>query len=237
MRCALAAVLLLSIAGACATGSETAAPKLAPSDVLASTPMQSGPAREAFRGSVSVLDASTRARMTSSWRPGCPVPLDDLRLLRLTHVSFDGRVHAGELIVHEDHARAVLGVFRVLFESGFPIERMELIDVYGGDDDRSMAANNTSGFNCRASSGSPDQWSQHAYGLAVDIDPVQNPYVTKSGDVEPPKGAAYADRSSEAPGVIHRNDVVVKTFASIGWSWGGDWSSAKDYQHFSANGL
>jgi hypothetical protein len=153
----------------------------------------------------------------------------------LTHWGFDGRLHAGELVVHEDHARAVLGVFDALFEARFPIERMELVDVYDGDDGRSMEANNTSGFNCRRSSGGAGAWSQHAYGLAIDINPVQNPYVTTGGRVEPSAGARHVNRTA-APGVIRGGDVVVRAFEAIGWSWGGDWSSAKDYQHFSANG-
>lgn len=242
MRRMLAAALLLPIAVACAPRREATAdaqrasiePATQAQASIASPPE---PVANQFHGSASVLDAATRARMTFSWRAGCPVPLKDLRLLRLTHWGFDGRVHAGELVVNEDHARAVLGVFRELFESGFPIERMELVDVYGGEDDRSMAANNTSAFNCRPSTGAPGEWSQHSYGMAIDINPVQNPYVTKSGNVDPPKGAAYADRSTKAQGVIHHNDAVVEAFTRIGWKWGGEWSSAKDYQHFSANGL
>ena len=242
MRRLIAAALLLPIAVACSPRPETTKD----AQRVANTPAtyapepkasSSQPTANAFRGSVSTMDAATRAGMTYSWRAGCPVPLKDLRILRLTHWGFDGRVHDGELVIRDDHAGAVLGVFRVLFESGFPIARMELVDVYEADDDRSMAANNTSAFNCRPSTGAPGEWSQHSYGLAIDINPVQNPYVTKRGSVDPPKGAAYADRSTEAPGVIHRNDAVVQAFARIGWEWGGDWTSAKDYQHFSANGL
>jgi hypothetical protein len=234
MRRVLVASLLLPIA-ACASDHGAVPPKLNPTKTAEATPTQV--AQDEFAGSISTLDAATRARMTFSWRTGCPVPLKDLRILRMTHLGFDGRVHDGELVVHEDHAGAVLGVFRSLFDAEFPIERMELVDEYEGDDDLSMAANNTSAFNCRPSTGSPGEWSQHAYGLAIDINPVQNPYVTKSGSVEPPKGAAYVDRSTKAPGVIHPNDAVVQAFARIGWEWGGDWTSAKDYQHFSANGL
>jgi hypothetical protein len=238
----IAAGLLLPLAVACAPRPEATkdAQSVASAPIThVPTPIASSsePAVDQFHGSVSSIDAATQARMTHSWRTGCPVPLKDLRIIRMTHRGFDGRVHAGELVVHEDHAGAVLGVFRSLFDAEFPIERMELVDEYQGDDDLSMAANNTSAFNCRPSTGSPGEWSQHAYGLAIDINPVQNPYVTKSGSVDPPKGAAYVDRSTKAPGVIHRNDAVVQAFARIGWEWGGDWTSAKDYQHFSANGL
>ncbi|MDQ3570874.1 MAG: M15 family metallopeptidase [Actinomycetota bacterium] len=202
-----------------------------------STPPPPSPAPPAppFQGSARSIDGATRSRMTSSWRPGCPVAIEDLRLLSVDHWGFDGRVHRGELVVHRDQAGRVLHVMGQLFEARFPIERMQLVDVYGGDDDRSMAANNTSAFNCRSVSGRAGVWSQHSYGWAVDINPVQNPYVS-GGRVSPPAGAVYADRSLRRPGMIHAGDAVVRAFASIGWGWGGNWGSAKDYQHFSATG-
>ena len=115
------------------------------------------------------------------------------------------------------------------------IEQVRLVDEFGGDDDRSMAANNSSAFNCRKATGS-DRWSEHAFGGAVDINPVQNPYVTGSGAVLPPNGAAHTRRDRATPGLITAGDPVVKAFAAIGWRWGGDWSEGKDYQHFSATG-
>jgi hypothetical protein len=175
------------------------------------------------------------ARLHSSWRPGCPVPLEDLRLLALDHWGFDGAEHRGELVVHADHAEAVVGVFRTLFEARFPIERMELVDAFGGDDDATMAANNTSGFNCREVVGRPGVWSQHAFGLAIDINPLVNPYVLAPDDVRPPAGVAYLDRAQDALGLIRGGDVVVGAFAAIGWEWGGTWDMP-DYQHFSARG-
>jgi hypothetical protein len=159
----------------------------------------------------------------------------DLRLLTLTHRGFDGAIRTGELVVHEDHALAVVGVFKTLFEAGFPIQRMKLVDEYQGDDDASMAANNTSGFNCRLATGSDDTWSQHAYGWAIDINPVQNPYVN-GNTVLPPSGVAYLDRSDLRQGMVVDGDPVVAAFVSIGWEWGGDWVTLKDYQHFSATG-
>jgi hypothetical protein len=194
------------------------------------------PAASELRGSVAPIDEAVRARMHSSWRPGCPVPLEDLRLLTVRHWGFDGSLRGGELVVHHKHAGAVLDVFARLAEARFPIERIELVDVYMGDDDRSMAANNTSAFNCRTVSGRPGVWSQHAYGWAIDINPVHNPYVTGGGRVSPPAGEPYADRSVHRPGMILPGDAVVRAFAAIGWSWGGDWASTKDYQHFSATG-
>jgi hypothetical protein len=180
------------------------------------------------------IEAAPAERMTASWRPGCPVAPADLRLLTLTHWGFDGRVHRGELVIHEDQARAVKVVFRALFKARFPIKRMQLVDVYGGDDDRSMAANNTSGFNCRGVAGS-SSWSEHAYGRAIDVNPIQNPEV-RDGRVSPPAGARYLDRSRRARGLIRADDAVVRAFAAVGWGWGGYWTSLKDYQHFSATG-
>lgn len=172
--------------------------------------------------------------MTSSWRPGCPVPLSDLRLIKLTHWGFDGQPRPGELVVHRESADRVLGAFAALFEARFPVEQVRLIDEFGGDDDRSMAANNTSGFNCRRVAGSRS-WSQHAYGRAIDVNPVQNPYVRSGNDVRPPEGRPYVRRDPGVQGLITANGPVVAAFTRIGWAWGGRWASP-DYQHFSSTG-
>lgn len=188
-----------------------------------------------FSGAISAIDAGTRRRMAASWRPGCPVPLSDLRLLTVDHWGFDGAERRGQLVVHGDEAEAVLGVMEELYAARFPIERMELVDAYGADDAASMAANNTSAFNCREVTGRPGVWSEHSYGRAIDINPVQNPYVM--GDtVLPPAGTAYANRAQDAPGMIHPDGPVVRAFADAGWSWGGSWDAPKDYQHFSSAG-
>lgn len=173
--------------------------------------------------------------MAASWRAGCPVPLRDLRLIRTDHWGLDRTVHRGELVVHRDQAAKVVRVLRALFVARFPIARIQLVDVYGANDRRSMAANNTSAFNCRYVSGTT-RWSEHAYGRAIDMNPIQNPYVSSSGRASPPAGAAYVDRSRKAPGMIHSRDAVVRAFAAVGWGWGGHWSGIKDYQHFSASG-
>lgn len=169
-----------------------------------------------------------------SWRPGCPVALDDLRLLSLTYWGFDEQAHQGELVVHADHAENIVSVMEQLYVEQFPIERMELVDVYGGDDDASMAANNTSAFNCREVAGRPGVLSQHSFGLAIDVNPVQNPYILRDGTVLPP--GAVTERADPVTGLIARPGVIVEAFAAIGWSWGGDWSGVVDYQHFSASG-
>ena len=185
-----------------------------------------------FSSSVATIDDP--ARLSASWRAGCPVEIADLRLLTVSHWDFEGAVRDGELVVHADVAESIARSFRELFDAAFPIERMELVDVYGGDDTRSMDANNTSAFNCRPATGS-SRWSEHAYGRAIDINPVQNPYVPRRGAVQPSAGSAFVDRSPST-GVITADGPVVAAFAGIGWEWGGSWSSAKDYQHFSESG-
>jgi hypothetical protein len=169
-----------------------------------------------------------------SWHRGCPAGVETLRLLTLTYWGFDGRVHTGRLVVAATQTRAVLRAMRGLYDARFPIRRMQLVERYGADDDRSMAADNTSGFNCRrVYPGGP--WSAHAFGLAIDINPVENPYIT-SGGVSPPAGAGFVDRSQYRKGMIHAGDAVVRAFAAVGWTWGGAWRYPKDYQHFSATG-
>jgi D-alanyl-D-alanine carboxypeptidase len=190
---------------------------------------------QGFRGRVSRIDPRTRRRMTGvSWRPGCPVGLRDLRLLRVTHWGFDRGNHRGRLVVHRRHAAAMLRVMRRLHRLRFPIRQMRLVDAFGADDRRSMAADNTSAFNCRFVAGT-SRWSEHAYGRAIDVNPIENPYV--AGDhVSPPAGAPFAQRGRHRRGMIHGGGPVAAAFASIGWEWAGRWPGAQDYQHFSATG-
>jgi D-alanyl-D-alanine carboxypeptidase len=188
-----------------------------------------------FRGRIVAGRDAVRSRVRYSWRRGCPVGPVELRLLQVDHWGLDGRVHRGELIVHRDHARRVLVVLGRLFQARYPIQRLRLVDAYRASDDRSMAANNTSGFNCRRVSGS-SRWSEHAFGRAIDVNPLRNPWVTRGGRVSPPAGRPYANRGRRAAGMIHGGDRVVRAFAAAGWRWGGDWSGSKDYQHFSSSG-
>ena len=188
-----------------------------------------------FSGRVWRIRPQLAERMRgSSWHPGCPVPIRNLRLLTLTHWGYDGEVHDGRLVVRRAQAEPVLWVMRRLFNREFPIKRMRLVDAYNGNDNRSMNANNTSAFNCRYVAGTTT-WSQHAFGTAIDINPVQNPYV-QGNHVSPERGRPWADRSKQHPGMIRGGGVVVRAFARIGWEWGGFWSSAKDYQHLSLTG-
>jgi hypothetical protein len=197
--------------------------------------VKAGTAAPTFRGSIVAGRAAVRERVRYSWRRACPVGPVELRLLRVDHWGLDGRVHRGELIVHRDHARRVLVVFGKLFKARYPIQRLRPVDAYRADDDRSMADNNTSGFNCRRVSGT-SRWSEHAFGRAIDLNPLRNPYVTRGGRVSPPAGRPYANRVRRAAGMIHGGDTVVRAFAAAGWRWGGYWSGSRDYQHFSATG-
>jgi hypothetical protein len=182
----------------------------------------------------SSIESISTGDLPASWRSGCPVGVESLRMVEVSHWGFDGKERTGTLIVAAAVAEDMVDIMSRLFTAGFPIERMEPVDVYDGDDNRSMAANNTSAFNCRAVTGG-SSWSEHSYGTAVDVNPLLNPYV-RGGTVLPPEGSAYADRSLDEPGMIHAGDEVVEAFGAHGWIWGGTWDSTKDYQHFSTSG-
>jgi hypothetical protein len=180
--------------------------------------------------------AVSRAELGNSYRPGCPVGPSQLRLLALSYIGFDGRPHRGALVVNRALVGAVERVFARLYAARFPLRRMEPVSRYGGDDNRSMAADNTSGFNCRlAVTTGAKAWSAHAYGEAIDVNPVENPYVL-GGRVYPPAGAAYLDRVHPRPGMAFPGGTLVAAFAAVGWQWGGRWTASPDYQHFSSTG-
>jgi hypothetical protein len=173
------------------------------------------------------------AAYATSWHAGCPVARSSLRLITMRYRGFDGRMHEGRLVVSVRVAPGVVRVFRRLYDAGYPIRRMVPIDAYGNDDDRSLAADNTAGFNCRRAVGGSG-WSMHASAEAIDVNPRENPYVIGSR-VLPPAGRPFLSRPFVA-GVIHHGDAVWRAFRSIGWGWGGDWKGAVDYQHFSSTG-
>ena len=189
-----------------------------------------------FHSSVQPIPSQMRAQMTGvSWHAGCPVGLGELRLITLTYRGFDGRDHTGRLIANRSAGSQLVGVFRRLYAARFPIRRMEPVDRYGGDDYRSIEADNTSAFNCRAATGS-SRWSNHAYGLAIDVNPIENPYIS-SGHTSHPASVPYLDRSRRRPGMAYAGGVLVEAFRGVGWGWGGSWSgSVQDTQHFSYNG-
>jgi hypothetical protein len=167
----------------------------------------------------------------TTWHAGCPVAPDNLRQLTVTYLDFNGNRRTGTLIMNKDLADETLRIFRSLLDHGFLIERMTPIEDYGGDDDASMAANNTSAFNCRDATGKPGVFSNHSWGRAIDINPLTNPYV-KGDKVLPPSGRKYLDRSKAFPGSILANSFIVHEFEKAGWTWGGSWPDRQDYQHF-----
>ena len=194
-----------------------------------------------FKGAVSALPGWLVERMRgTTWRPGCPVPLRDLRLLSLRYWGFDGRVHQGPMVVNASVARDVVFAFRRIFQAHFPIKILHLTHRYvPSHEDPNDKRDWTASFNCRVAvtaRGPRTNWSQHAYGLAIDINPMQNPYVTSDGYIFDYHARRYRDRSLHLPGMIHPGDAVVRAFEAIGWTWAGTWSHDKDYMHFSQNG-
>ncbi|ACY18007.1 M15 family metallopeptidase [Haliangium ochraceum] len=166
-----------------------------------------------------------------SWRehPACPAR-SALALIHMNHWGFDERVHRGTLVVAAELAREIVQAFEQIFAARFPIERMTPVAEFGGDDEASMAANNCSAFNFRVIAGT-ERLSQHSFGNAIDINPVQNPWLS-GGRVLPEAGRAYIERAGQHPGMIVRPGPVTDAFDAVGWDWGGDWSDYKDYHHF-----
>ncbi|MEB3965691.1 M15 family metallopeptidase [Streptomyces kunmingensis] len=177
----------------------------------------------------------TAAQLGRTWHPGCPVGPGRLRLVRLDHWGFDGRVRRGEIVVHERVVRDVVYVFGKAFAARFPVRRMRTMAAYKGSDPAAMADDNTSAFNCRGVTGDPGVLSQHSYGDAVDINTLENPYVDVHGRVHPAAGAKFLDRRRRDPGMLRAGDAVTTAMRHVGWPWGARWSNP-DYQHFSANG-
>jgi D-alanyl-D-alanine carboxypeptidase len=186
-----------------------------------------------FHGTIQPLPAPLRSDLvaTQTWRAGCPVSLSHLRLPSVDYWGFDSRVHSGRLVVNEVVAQPLLGVFRRLYELRFPIRRMQPLETSGDD---------TSAFECREAVPSPcpgasstHHWSEHAYGEAVDLNPIENPY-TGCGRTRERASIPYLDRTRQRTGMV--TPAVVAAFSAIGWGWGGDWTGTKDYMHFSATG-
>jgi hypothetical protein len=174
----------------------------------------------------------TRAELGASWHAGCPVAPAALRRARLSYWGFDSEAQTGELVVNADTVPAVKRIFARLYAGRFPLRRMRTIDAYGASDDRSMAADNTSGFNCRyAVAPGPRRWSAHAYGRAIDVNPIENPYL-EGKRVLPPAGRAFLDRTKRRRGMAVAGGLLVRSFEVSGWEWGGRWAGSSDYQHF-----
>jgi len=180
----------------------------------------------------STIDAQVEKRISGiSWKKGSPVELKDLRYVKVAYWGFDNKPHMGELIVNKAVAKDIVEIFQELYKVKYPIEKMKLIDEYGAKDEKSMLDNNTSAFCYREVEGKPGKISKHSYGIAIDINPVQNPYVYKN-KISPTNGKAFKDRSKASKGMIIKGDACYKAFVSRGWTWGGDWKYEKDYQHF-----
>lgn len=177
------------------------------------------------------IPAAIEARMRGvSYPEDAEIKLSDLRYLRLSYVDFEDHEQVGELVCNKAIAEDLLAIFKDLYEARYPIRSIRLIDDYGGDDEASMAADNTSCFNYRKKTGMREL-SKHALGLAVDINPFENPYVRPSR-VRPTGASAFADRTQDFPHKIDKNDLCYRLFRARGFSWGGSWRSVQDYQHF-----
>jgi hypothetical protein len=198
-----------------------------------------------FHASVQPVTPPTRAAVVaaSEWHAGCPVQFSQLRVLTVSYRGFDKHVHQGQLIVNAADAPGLVKVFRRLYDMHFPIHHMELADTYGAGEGRPADGDFSASFECRQAAASPctgiatartGSWSEHAYGQAIDLNPVENPYVG-CGMTRDKTALSYLDRSRVRRGMV--TPAVVSAFASIGWGWGGSWSgSTKDYMHFSATG-
>jgi len=193
-------------------------------------------------GSIQPLPATLKSKLNGrSWHTGCPVSLAQLRVLTVTYQGFDGHAHTGQLVVNK-HAAAPLGrVFRQLYVLRFPIRHLQLADMYGPSSSQPTDGDVTASFECRQAVPSPcsggtgtGSWSEHAYGEAVDLNPVENPYVG-CGHSRDHLSLPYLNRTRARPGMV--TPAVIQAFRAIGWGWGGSWTgSTKDYMHFSATG-
>lgn len=192
-----------------------------------------------YQSSISDITPYIKQRMIqgNSWKKGCPVPLKDLRYLRVKHIDFKGKEMMGEIIVHKDVAREVTEIFEKLYSMDYPIKKMKLVSDYKGNDWQSIESDNTSAFNCRNATGSR-QWSKHSYGKAIDINPIENPYISRKGYISHKASLLYKKRVHQKPtyadkAILLEKDQAVQIFNKHGWEWGGNWSGVKDYQHFS----
>jgi len=178
-----------------------------------------------------------RMLKADSWRQSCPVHLDDLRYINVNHLNFNGQTISGEIIVHKEVADDVVNIFAELYAIGYPIRQMRLVSDFGANDWQSIEADNTSAFNCRPITGNKKKWSKHAYGKAIDINPLENPYINRKGHISHKASWKYKKRvhsvnTPEDKALLLKNDKATKIFKNYGWIWGGDWSTIKDYQHF-----
>ncbi|MFN8033330.1 MAG: M15 family metallopeptidase [Mycobacterium sp.] len=216
-----AAALLLASCARTPPVPTTSSPTAAP-DTIRTATQPRGP----------VVQPVTATELGATWHPDCPVAPEQLRRVELDYVGFDNQIHRGALVVNEDVAAEVIAIFADLQRQRYPIAEMQTVDHYPkADDELSMEDNNTSAFNCRPMP-SGRSWSLHAYGRAIDLNPLLNPYITTSGDLQPRTAGRYLDRTRRDPGILHAGDPAVRAFTDRGWTWGGSWHNPIDYQHF-----
>jgi len=196
------------------------------------------PAFAQFQAKIYTITSKLKEKMIegNSWHEGCPVDVMDLRYLKLTYVDFEGIDQIGELIVHKTIANDIVHVMEELYIMRYPIYKIRLVSDYKGDDWQSIEAGNTSAFNCRKATGSK-KWSKHSYGRAIDINPIENPYVSRKGYISHKASIKYKKRrhrvdTSADKAVLLKNDEATLIFKKYGFTWGGDWRTIKDYQHF-----
>lgn len=222
-----------------ATGAPPTAATLPATTSTSTTPTTAAPTTTTASGPApfsATVSAVSRDQVPYTWHPGCPVAYTDLRLIHLTYWGFDHHAHTGSIVVSHAVVVDVTKVFRMLYDARFEVKEMVPEDAYHGNDNDAAAADDTSGFNCRdAVTSGPPTWSVHAYGEAIDVNDVQNPYIDGS-IVIPPSGQAYFDRSDVRAGMAVPGGTLVDAFASVGWKWGGRWTGSPDYQHFSLTG-
>ena len=192
-----------------------------------------------FEYSILKISPEIEKRMLkgNSHKKDCPISLEDLRYLKLKHIDFNSNIKTGELIVHKSVSKEIVDIFQRLYEIKYPIKKMQLVSNYNGNDWDSIEANNTSAYNCRPIEGTK-RWSRHAYGKAIDINPIQNPYISKKGKISHEASQEFRNRvrpnsfNLKQKAVILQNDEIVELFKKQKWVWGGDWITIKDYQHF-----
>ena len=193
-----------------------------------------------FNSSISTITPAVKKRMIkgNSWRKGCPVSLSGLRYLEVSHLDFYGNTVTGEIIVHKDVADETVEIFEELYNMNYAINQMKLVSDFNGNDWESIEAGNTSAFNCRATTGNKKKWSKHSYGKAIDINPIENPYISKKGHISHKASQKYRKRvhhninDFQDRALLLKNDPATEAFINHGWKWGGDWNTIKDYQHF-----
>lgn len=185
-----------------------------------------------YQATITPISLETRELMQKyTWHPQCPVPIDDLASIKLTYWGFDNQKHTGTIIVNKRLANETVKIFHELYDNHFPIERMEPVSTFKGNDEAAMMANNTYGFNCPPATNNTEDFSLQNYGYSIGINILLNPFV-EGNKVLPSKGRAYLDRSKPVPGMIVQGDKTYQTFMKYGWTWGGDLSDHQDYSHF-----